>query len=226
MRETESPAMNIESARKEVHPDEPPDLGRLVAILHEAVDAFVAAEIRFLVMGGLAASVLGRGRSVTDVDLFIADHDVARALAALEGAGFETMVVSPNWLAKGFKDGVLVDVISRSTHDITLTDDLFDHATEIEVGGRRLLSVSPEDLIVMKAVATTEDTGRYWHDALSLLGRPDLDWEYLARRARQHGARRVLSLLFFAESMDLVVADEIVDELLAAVRSGSGVRRG
>jgi predicted nucleotidyltransferase len=218
--------MNIESARKEVHPDEAPDSGRLVEVLHQAVDAFLAAEIRFLLMGGLSASMLGRRRGVTDIDLFIRDHDVARALATLEGAGFETMIVSPNWLAKGFKDGVLVDVISRSTHDITLTDDLFEHATEIEVGGRRLPSVSPEDLIVMKAVATTEDTARYWFDALSLLGRPDLDWEYLARRARQHGARRLLSLLFFAESMDLVVAEEIVDELLAAVRSTTGARRG
>jgi len=218
--------MNIESARKEVHPEEPPDSGRLVAVLHEAVDAFRAAEIRFLVMGGLAASVLGRRRHVTDVDLFIGDDDVPRALAALEAAGFETMVVSPNWLAKGFKHEVLVDVISRSTHDITLTDDLFDHATEIEVGGRRLPAVSPEDLIVMKAIATTEDTSRYWFDALSLLGRADLDWDYLERRARQHGARRLLALLFFAESMDLVVADEIVEELLGAVRSGAGARRG
>jgi predicted nucleotidyltransferase len=218
--------MNIESARKEVHPEEAPERDRLAAVLHDAVDAFVAAEIRFLVMGGLAASVLGRGRTVTDIDLFIGDHDVPRALAALEQAGFETMVVSPNWLAKGFKDDVLVDVISRSTHDITLTDEVFDHATEIEVGGRRLLAVSPEDLIVMKAVATTEDTARYWYDALSLLGRPDIDGEYLVRRARQHGARRVLSLLFFAQSMDLVVPDEIVEELLSAVGSTAGARRG
>jgi len=71
---------------------------------------------------------------------------------------------------------------------------------------------------VMKAVATSEDTSRYWFDALGLLGRPDLDWAYLARRAKQHGARRVLSLLFFARSIDLIVPDEILDELQDAVR--------
>jgi predicted nucleotidyltransferase len=173
-------------------------------------------------MGGLATSVLGRGRHVTDVDLFVHDRDVAQALAVLEAAGFETMVVSPNWLAKGFKDGVLVDVISRSTHDISLTDEILDHAIEVDVEGRRLPCVAPEDLIVMKAVATTEDTARYWYDALGLLGRPDLDWDYLVRRAKQHGARRVAALLFFAQSMDLLVPDGVMDELIDAVRPAAG----
>jgi predicted nucleotidyltransferase len=210
--------MDIESARREVHPEEPPESERLLAVLDDAVAALRGAEITFLLMGGLATSVLGRGRGVTDIDLFIRDRDVGSALAALRESGFDTMVVSPNWLAKGFKDGVLVDVISRSTHDITLTDDILERGVEVDVHGRRLPCVSPEDLIVMKAVATTEDTTRYWYDALSLLGRPDLDWDYLARRGKQHGARRMIAFLFFAGSMDLLVPDEIVDELLEAVR--------
>ena len=150
----------------------PPESERLLAVLDEAVAALRGADITFLLMGGLATSVLGRGRGVTDIDLFVRDRDVGATLAALEMSGFETMVVSPNWLAKGFKDGVLVDVISRSTHDITLTDEILERAIEVDVHGRRLPCVSPEDLIVMKAVATTEDTARYWYDALSLLGRP------------------------------------------------------
>jgi hypothetical protein len=169
-------------------------------------------------MGGLATSVLGRGRGVTDIDLFVRDRDVGSVLSVLQQAGFETMVVSPNWLAKGFKDDVLVDVISRSTHDITLTDEILEHAIEVDVHGRQLPCVAPEDLIVMKAVATTEDTARYWFDALSILGRPDLDWAYFGRRAKQHGARRLLALLFFAQSMDLLVPDEVVDDLLDVVR--------
>jgi predicted nucleotidyltransferase len=210
--------MDIGSARKEVHPEEQPEREHLLAVLDEAVAALRGADITFLLMGGLATSVLGRGRGVTDVDLFVRDRDVGSALSALRDSGFETLVVSPNWLAKGFKDDVLVDVISRSTHDITLTDEILERAIEVDVHGRRLPCVSPEDLIVMKAVATTEDTGRYWYDALSLLGRPDLDWAYLARRAKQHGAKRLISFLFFAQSMDLLVPDEIVEDLLEAVR--------
>jgi len=214
----ESHAMDVESARREVHPDEAPESERLVAVLDDAVASLRSADITFLLMGGLATSVLGRSRGVTDIDLFVRDRDVASVLATLEVAGFETMVVSPNWLAKGFKDDVLVDVISRSTHDITLTDEILERAIEVDVLGRRLPCVAPEDLIVMKAVATTEDTSRYWYDALGLLGRPHLDWAYLARRAKQHGARRVLALLFFARSMDLLVPEEIVEDLVDAVR--------
>jgi predicted nucleotidyltransferase len=213
---------DIETARREAHPERAPETDRLLAVLDDAVGALRGADLTFLLMGGLASSILGRARRVTDVDLFVHGHDVAEALAVLEAAGFETMVVSPNWLAKGFKDGVLVDVISRSTHDIALTDEIIEHAIEIDVKGRRLPCVAPEDLIVMKAIATTEDTLRYWYDALGLLGRPDLDWGYLVRRAKQHGARRVASLLFFAQSMDLLVPDGVVDELIDAVRPAAG----
>jgi predicted nucleotidyltransferase len=210
--------MDIDSARKEVHPEEQPESERLLAVLDDAVAALRGGEITFLLMGGLATSVLGRGRGVTDIDVFVHERDVGSVLSALGAAGFDTMVVSPNWLAKGFKDDVLVDVISRSTHDITLTDEILEHAIEVDVHGRRLPCVAPEDLIVMKAVATTEDTARYWYDALSLLGRPDLNWPYLVRRAKQHGAKRLVALLFFAQSMDLLVPHEVVQDLLQAVR--------
>jgi predicted nucleotidyltransferase len=217
--------MDIESLRKEIHPEDRPEVEDLLSILDETMAVLGAAGVPFLLMGGLATSVLGRGRRVTDIDIFVRDRDVAPALDALQGAGFETLIVSPNWLAKAIKDGILVDVISRSTHDISLTDEIESHAVEVEIEGRRLRSVSPEDLIVMKAVATDEDTSRYWHDALSLVGRPDLDWSYLVRRAKKHGARRVLSLLFFAQSIDLLVPPDVVSELLDAVRpveSGTG----
>jgi len=210
--------MDIGAARRERHPDAVPDGDRLLAVLDETVDVLRRADITFLVMGGLATSVLGRDRRVTDIDLFLRDRDVERALAALRVAGFETLVVSPNWLAKAFKDDVLVDLISRSTHDIGLSDEILERAVDVDVHGRRLPVVSAEDLIVMKAVATGEDTARYWHDALSVLGRPDLDWGYLTRRAKQHGARRLLSLLFYAQSMDLLVPEEVVTELLDAIR--------
>jgi predicted nucleotidyltransferase len=210
--------MDIGSARREAHPEERPDEARLVAVLDDAIAAFRRAGTSFLLIGSIATSALGRRRAVTDIDVFVRDHDVGTALEALEAAGFETMVVSKNWLAKAFKDEILVDVISRSTHDITLTEEILARAVVIDVRGRHLPAVAPEDLVVMKAVATSEDTSRYWFDALGLLGRPDLDWGYLARRAKQHGARRVLSLLYFARSIDLLVPDEILDELQDAVR--------
>ena len=168
-------------------------------------------------MGGLATSVLGRGRGVTDVDLFVRGSRRRGHPAALEMSGFETMVVSPNWLAKGFKNGVLVDVISRSTHDITLTDESWSAASMSTSTGGAFRALPPRS---DRDESGGDDRGhlRYWYDALSLLGRPDLDWDYLARRAKQHGAKRLTAFLFFAASMDLLVPDEIVEELLDAVR--------
>lgn len=61
-----------------------------------------------------------------------------------------------------------------------------------------------EDVLVMKAVANDEDTLRYWHDALAIVAQAELDLDYPVRRSRQHGARRVLRLLLYAQSNDLV----------------------
>ena len=72
--------------------------------------------------------------------------------------------------------------------------------------------ISPEDLVVMKALATKEDTAHYWHDALAVIASNDLDWDYVLHRAR-HGARRVLSLLLYAQSVDLLVPDRAIRAL-------------
>src|SRR5207244_3537451 len=66
---------------------------------------------------------------------------------------------------------------------------------------------------VMKAVAATEDTPRYWYDAIAIVGHTDLDWDYLVRRARAAGVRRVLSMLLYAQSNDLVVPTWVLQSL-------------
>ena len=104
---------------------------------------------------------------------------------------------------------VTVDVIGRSTPDIMLDDEMLDRAVTREYYGRRLTLVPPEDLIVMKALAASEDTPRYWYDALGVIGHTDLDYDYLIRRARASGSRRVLSLLLYAWSNDLVVPNRV-----------------
>jgi len=65
---------------------------------------------------------------------------------------------------------------------------------------------------VIKAIAHDEETPRHWFDALGILARGGIDWDYLVRRASR-GPRRVLSLLLYALSMDLVVAPEAVRAL-------------
>ena len=184
--------------------------------LDEAIAAMRGANVPFLIIGGIASAVMGRDRGTRDVDLFVRPEDARRALSALERAGFETQVAFPHWLYKGFKRGVLVDVIFRSSKDVLLDDEMLRRAQEREFRGHLLPIAPPEDLLIMKAVASDEDTPRYWYDALGIIAHADgLDWEYLVRRGRQHGVRRILSLLIFAQSNDLVVPAAPIAELMA-----------
>lgn len=77
--------------------------------------------------------------------------------------------------------------------------------------------MAPEDLLVIKAMVTAEGNQQHWYDAIAIISRCELDWDYLLRRARQAGPRRVLSLLLFAESSDLLVPSSAVLSLFDAV---------
>jgi hypothetical protein len=88
--------------------------------------------------------------------------------------------------------------------------------------GRDVPVAPPEDLIVMKAVAASEDTPRYWYDAVAMVASSELDWDYLVARARQRGARRILSLLLFAASLDLVVPPGPIEDLYEAISARRG----
>jgi hypothetical protein len=85
-----------------------------------------------------------------------------------------------------------------------LDDEMLARGRDEEFHGRKLRMVSTEDLVI-KAVVHDEHMPRHWHDALGVLARRELDWEYLLRRAAIHGARRVLSLLIYAQADDVAV---------------------
>ena len=193
------------------------DKDLLLRVLDGTVAALAERGVTFLVMGGIASAIFGRARVTSDIDLFVRQSDSDRALDALAQRGFSTEVIYEHWLSKASLDGVTVDIISRSTPDILLDDEMVRRAVTGRYEGRRLLLVPPEDLVVMKALAASEDTPRYWYDALGIIGHADLDWDYLVRRARANGPRRVLALLLYAWSNDLVVPGDPVRTLFDLV---------
>lgn len=188
-----------------------------LAVLAEAVDIVRRAGVPFVVMGGISSATHGRERWTHDVDFFVRPEDAGRALEALAGAGFETDETYWDWLFKAFRKQVMVDLIFRSTGGIRLDDEMLERSREFEFHGVRAPMIPPEDLLVIKAVVHDEHMPRHWHDALGILGHCDLDWEYLLRRARSHGARRVLALLVYAQSNDLIVPNRVVEELFDAI---------
>jgi hypothetical protein len=195
----------------------------LMRALDDAVAALRADSIPFLMIGGIGSAVWGRDRGTTDIDLFVRPETVSAVMAALEREGFETSTEFEHWLHKGCRNGVTVDVIFRASRDILIDDEMLRRASIRVFRDRELPVAPPEDLIVMKAAAAAEDTARYWYDALGILAGGDLDWDYLVARARQHGARRVLSLLLFAASVDLVVPPGPLEQLWAAVHQGGRI---
>jgi predicted nucleotidyltransferase len=193
-----------------------PSSEAMQAALTDVVEAMQSAPIDYVLMGGLGSAKLGRPRTTDDIDLFVRPEDAHRTLDVLAEAGFETEAFDATWLFKAWKHGVLVDVIFRSSGDIYLDDDMVARAVEHEHAGVRAPFIAAEDLLVIKAAAAAEAVPQHWYDALAIIARSDLDWDYLLRRAR-HSPRRVLSLLLYADSVDVAIPREVVEALLSLV---------
>ncbi len=194
------------------------DDATFMSVVEQAVDAIEAKEIPYVMHGGLAASIWGRPRWTHDLDLLVKPHEAGKTLEALEGRGFATHETDPNWLYKAMKDGVLVDVLFKVIGDIYLDEEMLAHARRTNLKTVELNVISPEDLVIIKVTAFDEQTSRHWFDALAILAQTELDWDYLLQRARR-SARRLLSVLLFAQSNDVLVPDGVVDSLLAAIRA-------
>lgn len=188
----------------------------LRAVFAEAVGALEEAGVDYALIGGLASSVYGRPRWTADIDFFVDPREAQPALEALGGAGFETEQTNPHWIFKARKDTINVDLIFWVTGDIYFDEEMRERVTVEEVQGTLVRIAPPEDLVVIKALAHDEQTPRHWHDALAIIGSAPLDWDYLVRRAK-HGARRVLSLLVYAQSNDLVLPDTPIRALYEAI---------
>jgi len=108
-------------------------------------------------------------------------------------------------------------VIFRATAGIYFDDEMIARVTRHAFRGIEVPVIAAEDLLVIKATVFQEHSARHWWDALGILARTDLDWDYLVQRAR-HSPARVASLLFFARSVDLVVPSRVTATLVDSTR--------
>jgi predicted nucleotidyltransferase len=192
-----------------VSADERPDQKALARVLGEVATVLEAAMLPYAVIGGMASAGMGRPRSTKDIDILVRPEDAEQVVHALAAGGFRTELTDHFWLYKAFKEGVLVDIIFRSTGNIYLDQEMLEHVKQTRLGGNLVRVVPPEDLLIMKAVVHDENGPRHWHDALGLIGSGNLDWEYLQTRALR-APRRVLSLLIYAHSLDLFVPNHVI----------------
>ena len=188
-----------------------------LGVLDEVLEALNGAGVSYAAIGGLASSILGRARWTHDVDVFLPDqHEAERAMNALAAAGFRTEKTDENWLYKGIKRGVLVDLIFKAKGDIYLDDEMLARSRVADFKGRAVRVIPPEDLIMIKAIIHDEATPRHWYDALGVIATSEIDWEYLLRRSVR-GPRRLLSLLVYAHTNDLIVPDRVIRHLFTTI---------
>jgi hypothetical protein len=170
-----------------------------------------------MVIGSIAGSVHGRvswPRDDTDVDLFMREPDAYRGLDALADAGFRPEVPpGKEWLAKAWKDDVLVDLIYRAAGRIEPDDRMFARARRHRIANHEVVVISPEDYVVMQSCTHSYQTKEHWFNALDAVMRSDIDWDYLVERAREAGRERALSLLLYARSDGIDVPNRAIEKL-------------
>lgn len=191
--------------------------------LFAALDALQERQIPYALIGGIAASGLGRPRSTHDIDIFVRPEDAEAALEALAVKGFDVERTDIRWLFKGWKEDMMVDIIFKSQGDIYFDDEMHKRAKPIHYHGRDIPAVSPEDLVIIKGAVHSEVGPHHWHDALAILSHATLDWEYLLSRARR-SARRLLALLIYAQSNDIWIPNNVITRLFQTIFGDTGVQ--
>ena len=188
-------------------------------ILNETVLALDQSEVPYALMGGIAVTALGCHRFTHDIDVFVQHEDAETALITLQEKGFKTEKTDLSWLFKGFKKNVMVDLIFKSVGTIHLEKEMLERSRIVEFHNCKIRILGPEDLFVIKALVFNEHSLnfdekclRHLSDLLCLIQKCELDWDYILKRAR-HGPRRILALLIYAQSLDLLVPNRVINAL-------------
>jgi predicted nucleotidyltransferase len=180
--------------------------------LFATLDALDSRKVDYALIGGIAASSLGRPRPTQDIDIFVRPEDAEATLEVLQESGFQTNRFNPSWIYKAYKEDVLIDIIFRSEGGFYFDDEMKRHSVLASYHGRQIRVVSPEDFILIKCAVHSEEGHHHWHDALSVLSQAKLDWDYLLHRSRK-APRRLMALLVYAQSCDIAVPNYIIHKL-------------
>jgi len=161
----------------------------LDAVLAEIARALHKANIRYMVIGGIANAVWGRGRSTTDIDIVIGvgAHQTPKLMKALgkqiarKPTDAQDFAHDTGIFPFDHRSGVRVDIIYGT---LPFAADGLDRAVEIYVRGVPVRFCTPEDLLLHKIASDRE---RDRTDVLGIikLRKASLDREYLEPRIRE-----------------------------------------
>jgi hypothetical protein len=209
----------------------------LTGVLFKLLDLFEANDINGIPYKGpaLAASAYGdiSLRQFADLDLILHKKDVLRAKQLLVARGWrpefeltsaqETAFLE-HYYDYGFvKEGVLVEIHWALTEGYfnfpIIVERLWDRLQPISIAGRRILTVSPEDSLL---IVCAHSSKHLWSrlgwicDLANLIeSHKDMNWDEVFQHASQLGSRRMLSigLLLTIDLLGVSLPDHIATEV-------------
>jgi hypothetical protein len=93
------------------------------SLFREVIQLLENNRVPFVISGAFALHEhTGIWRDTKDLDLFLPAQEVGRALQALEKDGFETEILDSVWLAKAWRDGYFVDLITGMSNAVLRVD--------------------------------------------------------------------------------------------------------
>jgi hypothetical protein len=174
----------------------------LIETMKRAAAALRAAELPYVLGGGLAAWARGGPPTEHDVDFFVREADAERALSILEEAGMRPERPPEEWLLKAWDGDVLIDLIYRPATG-PVDDGLFERADAIEVAAQTMPVASLGDVLATKLMAITEqepDLSSVLEIARSL--REQVDWAFV--REQTTGSPFAAAFFTLVEELGIV----------------------
>jgi hypothetical protein len=165
-----------------------------------ALDTLNAAGVPYVVAGAYAIyEHTGIYRQTKDLDLFFQPADVLRAAYALKEAGFDLRLEQAHWLAKAFKDAIMIDLIYGMGNGVSFIDaGWYEHAHEGTLAGAPV-KIAPVEELIWHRLFIHERHRQDMSDILHLfLTQGDtLDWDRLVKRAGPHWPLLLAQLQLF-----------------------------
>lgn len=158
------------------------DFEVILRTMKKAAGVLRDAEVPFALGGGLAVWARGGAKTEHDVDFFVKPEDAERAWKALEEAGFRTEDPPEDWLYKGFRGGVMVDLIYAPS-GLAVDGEFLGRAEVLEVHALRMPVMRASDVLVAKLLAMREHEVDY-DQVLELARtvREQIDWDEVRER--------------------------------------------
>jgi len=174
-------------------------------VFTSGTEALEAEGVSFLLAGALAlAAYTGHWRNTKDVDVIVSASDRERAVEALRRAGFEDYFeregYDRSWIFRGWKNGVLFDVIwALPNHRVGIDEAWFEFATPVRLRGRNFCAAPAEEIVRVKLYVMQRERCD-WVDVLNVMAATveRMAWARLVERMGRdlpllHGALAVFN---------------------------------